>query len=68
MLLCIALNQFRTSQVGAQICVFHGHVQDDRHVPVSNLTIDQTLFIRHQKSIFQLGDISCYQQYFIDDN
>ena len=22
----------------------------------------------HQKYIFQLGDISCYQQYFIDDN
>ena len=45
MLLCIALNQFRTSQVGAQICVFHGHVQEDRYVPVSNLKIDRTLFI-----------------------
>ena len=39
MLLCIALKkkQFRTSQVGAQISVFHGHAQEDRHVRVSNL-------------------------------
>ena len=47
MLLCIALNQFRTSQVGDQIPVFYGHAQEDRHVPVSNLNIDQTLFIRN---------------------
>ena len=47
MLLCIALNKFRTSQIGAQISVFHGHAQEERHVPVSNLKIDQTLFIRN---------------------
>ena len=29
-----------------QISVFHGHAQEDRHMPVSNLKIDRTLFIR----------------------
>ena len=47
MLLCIDLNQFRTLQVAAQISVSHGHAQEDRHVPVSNLKIDRTLFIRN---------------------
>ena len=49
-----------------QISVFHGHAQEERHVPVSNLKIDQTLFIRNP--FFQLGDTSRYRQYFIDDN
>ena len=63
MLICIALNQFTSWCPN----IYLSWTCTRRQARASLQPKNRSKFY-HQKSIFRLGDISCYRRYFIDDN